>query len=181
MNILAESLSLKQYCIAIKITPLSLIMCRPARCVHCGKSGLWGHGHYERKSDRHGQGELSLNSIAILRFFCNACSRTCSVLPECLARRRWYPWEDQERVLRASLNGQSIRSISQTMGPAQSTCRRWIGWIKDRYLLYRSILVTHLCELGREIAEGPFWAACWQKFSLAKAMRICQYSVEVVP
>lgn len=55
---------------------------RPVNCPHCQATGLWHHGCYHRKADR---SAARRNPVAILRFFCKACLRTCSRLPACIA------------------------------------------------------------------------------------------------
>lgn len=69
---------------------------RPANCPYCQAAGLWHHGCYHRKACR---SEAHRNPVAILRFLCNACLRTCSRLPACIAPRRWYDWAIQQVVL----------------------------------------------------------------------------------
>ena len=78
---------------------------RPANCPHCQAAGLWHHGCYHRKADR---SEARRNPVAILRFLCNACLRTCSRLPACIAPRRWYDWAMQQVVLLLLLAGVSV-------------------------------------------------------------------------
>jgi hypothetical protein len=62
---------------------------RPDSCPHCRLAGLWCHGCYYRKADR-SAGVESHNPVAVLRFLCRSCLRTCSRLPLCIAPRRWY-------------------------------------------------------------------------------------------
>ena len=66
---------------------------RLKQCPCCGKSNPWRHGTYPRESDRINPSSESLNSILIDRYYCSACGKTCSVLPECIPPRRWYLWE----------------------------------------------------------------------------------------
>ena len=40
---------------------------RPTKCPHCGKSGLWHHGRYDRKADHENSGSASLNPVTIPR------------------------------------------------------------------------------------------------------------------
>jgi transposase-like protein len=89
---------------------------RPDACPNCGSSSLWCHGVYFRKADRSGSGETSLNPTPIPRFYCAACKRTCSVLPECLPARRWYLWATQQLVLLMVLSGLSYRQIAEKSG-----------------------------------------------------------------
>jgi len=86
---------------------------RPERCPSCGKAGLWAHGAYRRKADREGAGAASHNPVSIPRFYCAACGRTCSRLPECVAPRRWYGWALQQGVLALLLAGASIRAANR--------------------------------------------------------------------
>jgi hypothetical protein len=77
---------------------------RPQACPHCQLSGLWRHGCYHRKADRSAGGQTR-NPIAVLRFLCRECLRTCSRLPLCIAPRRWYGWAVQQMVLALLLIG----------------------------------------------------------------------------
>lgn len=63
---------------------------RPQQCPHCGKAGVWRHGDYLRKADYENSGLESLNPVAIPRFYCPHCGRTCSVLPACIPPHRHY-------------------------------------------------------------------------------------------
>ncbi len=71
---------------------------RPSRCPSCGKAGLWYHVCYLRFPGR-SLNDHHLNPISIPRFICPKCGKTCSVLPECIAARRWYLWAVQQIVL----------------------------------------------------------------------------------
>lgn len=50
---------------------------RPASCPHCGTRGLHRHGRYKRYT--HPDDD---RSVAIPRYLCPPCGRTCSVLPD---------------------------------------------------------------------------------------------------
>ena len=67
---------------------------RPTACPRCQRSGLWRHGYCERKADRRVgvSADESLNAVAVPRFLCPACVRTCSRLQACIAPRRWFDW-----------------------------------------------------------------------------------------
>ncbi|NEV65266.1 DUF6431 domain-containing protein [Thiorhodococcus minor] len=118
--ILPGILSLEQHLAELRLNPEHY---RPARCPHCGRAGLGGHGHYARKADREGGGRL--NPIPIPRFCCAGCRRTCSVLPQCLAPRRWYGWALQQVVLVGLLAGTSARALSRGCLPGRRTIGRW--------------------------------------------------------
>jgi len=99
---------------------------RPSRCPHCGRTGLWCHGHYDRKADRSAGGEL--NPVPVPRYFCGGCEHTCSRLPACLAPRRWYHWFMQQAVLVLLLSGASMHECTRQTGRSRSTVRRWWRW-----------------------------------------------------
>ena len=99
---------------------------RPEVCPHCGKAGLWIHGTYKRKCDREGVGEACLNPIPIPRFYCPDCHHICSVLPECIAPRRWYLWVIQQMAIIWHLAGVSFAKIAERIAPHEdSVWRRW--------------------------------------------------------
>ena len=105
---------------------------RPANCPYCQVGGLWHHGCYHRKADRSVAGsEPRANAVAILRFLCNACLRTCSRLPACIAPRRWYDWAMQQIVLLLLLTGGSPPLASSTKcwsSVVMVPKIRFIGW-----------------------------------------------------
>jgi transposase-like protein len=153
---------------------------RPS-CANCHKKGLRRHGCYYRKPDRQRSGTKSLNPVPIQRFFCPSCRRTTSVLPECIAPRRWYMWEVQQTVLSRLLIHQSLRKISQMTSVSRSSCRRWWNWLKDRYLLHGATLRSHYPDLGRHPEYNNFWMAYWHKMPFSRAMLLCHQSGDIVP
>ena len=86
-RIVSSVTALAQHVDAVDKTP---DLYRPKACPHCGMTRLWRHGCYFRKADRERSGDPSRNPVAILRYCCAACWRTCSRLPLCIAPRRWY-------------------------------------------------------------------------------------------
>lgn len=170
MTILAGITGLLQHLITMES---NLNLYRPERCPYCGKDGMWFHGSYDRKPDRHSDSANSLNPIPIPRFFCQHCGKTTSVLPECIAPRRWYMWDVQQAVLLQILLQKSFRQISKSILLGRSTCRRWWNRLKDKYLLHGSALRNYYPELGYQENFNNFWGACLQKISLSKAMLLC--------
>src|SRR3990172_4496957 len=168
--ILADVLTLIQYVLLVEH---GISLDRGARCPHCGKSGLWLHGNYGRKADRSDQGDGSLNPILIQRFFCRSCKRTCSALPECIPPRRWYLWEVQQMALSLYLSGKSAYAIAKEIVPSRHTISRWIARFKEQLRLHKDALCHHVIELGRSQDFAEFWQACFNSFSLGKAMRLC--------
>jgi transposase-like protein len=155
---------------------------RPAGCPYCGKADPWCHGSYARKADRVKRTTGSLNPVNIFRFFCKCCKRTCSVLPECIAPKRWYLWVIQQVALLLAINGYSRRFISTKLLPSRSTLRRW----HNRFELMFKMHALHLCsrspELGRRVASIPiFWTACLKKMSLARAMYWINHAGGIIP
>lgn len=154
---------------------------RPARCPFCGQSGIQHHGHYDRKADRQGAAEGSLNPIAILRFICPHCHKTCSVLPECIPPRRWYLWAIQQAVLSKLISGESLRAVGRLAGPCLSTCKRWFKQFKNQFLIQRDALCAHISSLGRSVNFENFWQRCLEEMLLSQAMLLCNYSGVPVP
>jgi len=154
---------------------------RSKACPHCGMSGVWFHGHYDRKADRENSGAESLNLIPILRFFCNHCKKTHSVLPECIPPRRWYLWIIQQAVILGLCAGKSLRSVSQNVSPARSTCRRWWQQLQEAFVLHRDALSVSIYQLGSFDTVATFWNYCLQQMSLAKAMHLCHLSGIIIP
>ena len=140
---------------------------RPTNCPHCRSTGLWHHGCYHRKADR---SEARRNPVAILRFLCNACLRTCSRLPACVAPRRWYGWDIQQVVLLMVMAGVSLLQCCQQTGRARSTVRRWRDWLHERADSFTFFLRSRFPELGRVSDFTAFWRQVMNELSLAQAM-----------
>jgi transposase-like protein len=177
MSILPDIIELLQH---LKNLSNDLNRYRPKYC-SCGRTGLWCHGYYKRKSDRHSNSANSLNPIPIPRFFCPHCKKTTSVLPECIAPHRWYMWHIQQAVLLQSLFKKSFYKTSRTFSISRSTCRRWWNRLKERYLLHGSTLRVYYPELSCCEDVNSFWLACFEKVSLSKAMLICNQAGVTIP
>lgn len=144
---------------------------RPAQCPTCSKQGLWGHGSYPRKADRTNTSSDSLNPIPICRFLCTHCGHTCSVLPECLAPRRWYLWIIQGVALLLLLARHSLRQVSIRQHLARSTLRRWLCQLKQQFKIHAFHLRSRFPNLGRNgDSISLFWNDCLTQMSLARAM-----------
>lgn len=154
---------------------------RPKCCIHCGKSGLWFHGYYYRKSDRRNSRIDSLNPVPIPRFFCKHCGKTTSVLPECIAPHRWYIWNIQQVVFLQILLEKSLRAVSETTSISRSTCRRWWNRFKERFLLHGATLRVYYPKLGSQVGFHNFWVACLKQMTLDKAMLLCHQSGVSIP
>jgi transposase-like protein len=175
--ILSDIISLMQYVMAFEEKEYS----RKEICVHCGKTGLWCHGHYGRKADRLANTSESLNPVLIQRYYCPSCGKTCSALPECLPPRRWYLWEIQQMALMLLLTGKSLRAIAQEIVPSRRTIGRWAIRFKEQFLLHKNTLCNHIIDLGRTTGFTDFWQACLGQISLAQAMRLCHVAGVTVP
>lgn len=140
---------------------------RPANCPHCRSGGLWRHGCYYRKADRSTDASESRNPVAILRFLCRACLRTCSRLPACIAPRRWYDWARQQVVLLLLLAGGSLHQGCRETGRARSTLRRCsnVAFIIMGYsFVFWCWLVWYLllCPLWPSISGNRLARAHWR-------------------
>ena len=154
---------------------------KPKCCPHCAALVLWGHGCYNRQSDRVNGSKDSLNPVPIPRFICKACRRTCSSLPECMPPRRWYLWDVQQVALLRVAAGASLRDLARQLTPSRHTLSRWIQRFKTQCLRHASILRSQLSALGRCQRWSEFWPACLKSMSLAQAMRICHNQGVLVP
>lgn len=143
---------------------------RPATCPHCGRSGVWRHGHYHRKADRSGSGEESLNPVPVPRFLCPGCVHTCSRLPACIAPRRWFDWVVQQAVLLLLLGGASLGQCERCTGRPRRTVRRWRDWLLERGDEFALFLRSRFPELGRLADFESFWDHVMQGMSLQQAM-----------
>ena len=177
-NIISAILTLLQYLNLLSVQSDNF---RPSNCPHCGCSGLWGHGCYDRKSDREFSGENNLNPIPILRFYCRHCKHTCSVLPECIPPRRWYLWELQQRVLQMMLTGISANNISQSELPSRWTISRWMKSLKSRFDEFASYLKSGFAWLGYCSDFTDFWQACFAQMSLSQVMLFLNNQGVIVP
>lgn len=143
---------------------------RPSACPHCGLSGLWNHGCYERKADRSPFAAGALNPIPIPRYFCQGCGHTCSRLPECIAPRRWYGWAIQQLVLQLLLAGCSVHRCAGWVGLDRRTIGRWWGWLGERGEGFAWFLRSRFPELGRAVDFQSFWVGCLDRLTLGEAM-----------
>jgi transposase-like protein len=167
--------TLEQHVTQLQIHPESY---RPERCPHCGRSGLWCHGGYGRKADR-GSGEL--NPVFIPRFQCPHCTRTCSVLPQCLPPRRWHLWAVQAAVLLGLLAGQSLRRLSRTVAPGRHTIRRWMARWRACFPLHAFHLRNRFPALGRHPDMEALWPATLALLPLGGAMHLLHQAGVAIP
>ena len=122
-----------------------------------------------RKADR-SAGDESLNPVAVLRFLCRQCMRTCSRLPLCIAPRRWYDWAVRQAVLALLLSGCSVNHCSCRTCRARRTVRRWRDWLNERSERFAFFLRSRFAQLGRSADQDSFWRNVLDSISLAQAM-----------
>lgn len=159
--------SLAQHLVTVATDPEQY---RPTACPRCGRAGVWRHGCYHRKADRGAGGEESLNPVAVLRYLCAACERTCSRLPECIAPRRWWDWAVQQAVLALLLAGISVHGCARASGRDRHTVRRWRDWLQGRGEQFAFFLRSRWPELGRVADFESFWRHVIDEVSLQQAM-----------
>jgi|TARA_B110000091_G_scaffold89899_1_gene98493 hypothetical protein len=119
----------------------------------------------------------------IQRYFCNGCKKTFSALPECISPRRWYTWEVQQQILLFFILGGSAYSIAKKCTPSYKTISRWLARAKERFKLHKDTLgaIDKYKELNITTGFNGFWKACFEKITLAAAMRICHVSEVIIP
>jgi transposase-like protein len=154
---------------------------RPEKCSNCGKSFPWFHGTTPRKPDRGLGSKGALNPILLQRYFCSACHKTTSMLPECIPPRRWYLWSIQEGVLKLFLLGYSYQQIAKELGLSRHTVSRWMARLQLRYRWHRDALCTHFPCLSLNCDFHSFWTACLENHNLGKVMRLCHVSQVFIP
>lgn len=168
MNVIISGiLTLCQHLTRILSTPEDY---RPARCPHCGMSGLHCHGVYIRKTNRRGVEFETDEPIAIPRFRCPHCHATCSSLPQVIPPQRHYLWCWQQLVLLKWLNGMSLNAIAKQARPSRKTIKRWLERFKSQFLLHATTLRSCFAELGRTDGFSEFWQTSLTQMALASAM-----------
>lgn len=176
--IVSDILTLVQYVSVLKQNPERF---KPKSCPHCFALSLYNHGHYDRKADRDNPSNATLNPIAICRFFCPRCKRTCSTLPECIPPRRWYLWTMQQYCLLAILSGCSLRKVEQQSLPHRSTLRRWFARLSEKFTSYSFHLKSHYPILGRCQDISDFWQQVMEQLGLSKSMLMLNLLGEIMP
>jgi transposase-like protein len=176
-RILPEVSTLEQYLLLFE---QGILLGETVQCLHCGRSGLWRHGHYDRKADRCNESE-SLNPIPIQRFLCRYCGKTCSVLPECIPPHRWYLWEVQQLALLLWLTGKSFYAVAKKTVPSRQTIKRWADRLQEQFHLHKDALCNLFVDLGRTPGFADFWSTCLNKIPLSSAMRLCHVSGVIIP
>ena len=178
VHIVADILSLVQYIELLNHQPEKLQL---ENCLCCGKSNPWRHGGYSRESDRINPSNKSLNSIFIQRYYCPACHKTCSVLPECISPRRWYLWETQQTAILLFLLNNSARAVEKQVKPSRHTIKRWVSWLIVQFKLHKDALCSHFPSFGLFTEPVAFWTNIFDKLSLSQAMRLCHVSGVFIP
>lgn len=167
MNILAGIHSLAQHVQHLSEHPDDY---RPDRCPSCGKSGLWAHGAYTRKSNRRGLNQSTDAPLLIPRFLCPNCGSTCSCLPETIPPRRWYLWDVQQTVLYLLLGSTSLNRAASRVQPSRQTIKRWWRSLQRRFAMDSAALRSRFSKLGYFADFHSFWQNCLEQMQLSRAM-----------
>ena len=108
--------------------------------------------------------------MAVLRFLCRACERTCLRLPACIAPRRWYDWAVQQVVLVLLLRGCSVHHCAGCTCRERRTVRRWRDGLQGRSECFAFLLRSRFPEFGRFADHASFWRHVIERLSPAQAM-----------
>lgn len=122
-----------------------------------------------------------MNDIPIPRFQCAHCKRTFSTLPECIAPHRWYPWIIQQWCLWLSLQGWSVKQLSQYFPMARSTISRWRQWLSDKFNEHYSGICERIWSMGYFADSQSFWGRWLEQKSLSNAMILLNKQGVVIP
>jgi len=150
---------------------------RPPSCPHCGIKQRPKHGDDYRKADRRAQ-RPRLNPVAIGRYRCAACRRTCSRLSECIAPRRWYAWSVQEQFLSRRV-GAAPAECGNAGQPAGRSIDRWWRWLRDRGALFAFHLRARFPESGRAGDFCDFRRQVFSSLGLPPAMAWLDQEISV--
>jgi transposase-like protein len=153
---------------------------RPEQCECCGKLKPWRHGDYTRKTGRDDE-DVLLNPIHIQRYYCSACKKTMSALPECIPPRRWYLWKVQQAAILLFLLGKSARAVEKQVKVSRHTVKRWAAWLMVQFRSHKDALCTHYLSFGLFSEPVSFWNHVFDKLSLSTAMRLCHASGVAIP
>ena len=143
---------------------------RPRACPHCGVGKLWRHGCYQRKVARDSCAHAARDPVAIPRFRCRSCRRTCSRLPACIAPRRWYDWVVQQALLHALAGGASLHAAARSGAVDRHTARRWRHWLAARGATFAFFLQSRFPDWGRVEDSAAFWRNSLGERSLPELM-----------
>lgn len=170
--------SLAQYCVhmANPKTKTKLPV-----CPRCHADALIKYGFYHRKACRTKETEPGLNPVSIQRYFCKACGRSCSALPECIPPHRWYLWDVQEDALKATICGKSYRSIAKALTPSRGTIARWIKRFKTQWRLYADHFRQYSPKLQRASEFQSFFSELLSVRALASVMLSCHRGKITIP
>lgn len=177
--ILPGILSLTDHLVSLRKRPESY---RPHRCP-CGHARVWCHGCYTRKPDRKDLSEPSLNPVPIPRFYCPECGCTCSMLPECIPPRSWYPWKVRQVIFLLLLAGNSIGRTHALSGSraCRKTIKRWWWRFHDCFPVYSFHLRLRFPCLGRHAGFTDFWNILLGLRPLSSAMCLLHHEGVAVP
>ena len=153
---------------------------RPEQCECCGKLKPWRHGDYTRKAGRTDE-DMSLNPIHIQRYYCSACKRTMSVLPECVPPRRWHLWKVQQTAMLLFLLGSSARTVEKEVKASRHTIKRWVAWLLAQFNVHKDALCTHFPSFGLFTEPVSFWSHVFDKLLFSTAMRLCHVTGVTIP
>lgn len=172
-------LSLSQHLSDMRLSPESY---RPKMCP-CGFSKLWFHGSYTRKFVQYDLGDLRLDPVPVLRFYCPDCKHTCSVLPECIPPRSWFLWKTRQVIFLLLLAGNSLDRTHASNGSpvSRDSIKRWWRHFRSEFSTYSFHLLTFFPCLGRHPELSDFWRTLLGLRSLSSAMLMLHQEGVVVP
>ena len=145
---------------------------RPSHCLHCNRSCLWCHGFYTRLAGC----ESNAGPLLMPRYRCAYCGKTCSVLPEFAAPKRWFHWATQQVALTLLLSGLSYHAVLDILHerlehpPSRSTLQRWWARFRGDQSVAQFILCDAFPTLGLAQSLTDFWSRCLSQWRLSSVM-----------
>jgi len=80
-----------------------------------------------------------------------------------------------------AVHNMPLNQIAQASRPSRRTIKRWVIWLEAIFKVAEFHLLTYFISLSGHLEYKPFWSACFEEMSLAKAMLYVQQGAETVP
>jgi len=74
-----------------------------------------------------------------------------------------------------------FNQIAQVSRPCRRTIKRWVIWLEAIFKVAEFHLLTYFTSLSGHLEYKPFWLACFDGMTLARAMLYVQQGGEPVP
>jgi len=80
-----------------------------------------------------------------------------------------------------ALKNKSLNQIAELSLPSRRTIKRWVVWLDAIFKVAEFSLLTHFTSMSGHLEYKPFWSACFEEMTLARAMFYVHQGKVVVP